>query len=323
MIDEKDIIEIKAMLNLILNKVPTDQTSSELYSVYLLRWFSNYKEPKNTEYTSKLMFGYITERIIPALGDIPLNRLSGDKIQEFLNSIQKTNTRNKIAMVISGSLTKAKKLRLITYNPFDAVELTAHRAKHYRALTMLEQSVVYSYLVNLLYLAIYNILICTGMRIGEFLALDSDCIDRENRLIKVYKTVNIHNGQLQDRTKTYTSVRLIPYLPELEQYIDKVLKKGRISYNQVKQYFKKVYLKNSLKGLNLHSFRHTFGCMCYHVGISDKLIQRLMGHAMLDVTMNVYVDVLGSGKSPFLDYFKKYKKDVENRPTDFWRFSPP
>jgi hypothetical protein len=44
-----------------------------------------------------------------------------------------------------------------------------------------------------------------------------------------------------------------------------------------------------------------------------------MGHSSLDVTMNVYVDVLGPGNSVFTNYFKKYKNDVENRPTDFWR----
>lgn len=48
-----------------------------------------------------------------------------------------------------------------------------------------------------------------------------------------------------------------------------------------------------------------------------------MGHAQLDVTMNVYVDVLGNGVSPFDEYFRELKKDVEKRPTDFWVFSAP
>jgi len=313
---------IEKLMIALLDRLNDETDSSELYGDYLLRWFETYKKPINEPNTSKSMLSYITDRIIPALGEIQLCRLSGDKIQAFLNGIPKGNTRNKIADIIKGSLTKAVKLRLLRYNPFDAVEVKNYKKKHYRALTLQEQAQLLNAITNKLYIAVFYVLICTGMRIGEFLALDRASIDYDNRLINVYKSVDVHSGELRERTKTYTSTRSIPFLPMLEKYISVVLGYGRrLSYNQVKKYFQKVYKKVGSKGLNLHSFRHTFGCMCYHVGMSEKLIQHLMGHSSLDVTMNVYVDILGNGESPFLTYFKKYKKDLESRPPNFWRFS--
>ena len=94
---------------------------------------------------------------------------------------------------------------------------------------------------------------------------------------------------------------------------------GQITYNQVKQYFKKLYKRLNITGLNLHSFRHTFGCMCYHVGMPAKKIQRIMGHSSIEVTMNIYVEILGAGNSPFIEYFKKYKEDEENKPPNYWK----
>lgn len=42
----------------------------------------------------------------------------------------------------------------------------------------------------------------------------------------------------------------------------------------------------------------------------------------LDVTMNVYVDVLGTGNSRLEKYFVEYEKDLQNRPIDFWVLFP-
>ena len=205
---------------------------------------------------------------------------------------------------------------------FDAVEVSGYRKSHYRAVTLEEQCVLLNSIKNPLYYAVFNILFCTGLRIGEFLALDSQCAHFADKYISVSKSVDIHSGQLQNRTKTYTSVRKVPFLKELVPHLKFLFayqkENGRMTYNQIKKYFQKLLKKIGINGINLHSFRHTYGCMCYRAGLRDKTIQRLMGHASLDVTMNTYVDVMGSGFSPLNKYFEEYKKEVENRPTDFW-----
>lgn len=322
---EEELIELKEMLRVVLEKIPSDDTSNEPYGSFLLRWYEIYKLPKNGVNTSHFMHYYITQRIVPILGDIPLNKLTGDDIQSFLNGLSGGNTRHKIAMIINGSLTKAVKLRLIKYNPYDVVELVSHRPKHYRALTVPEQKNVFSYLERTLYRSVGRILLCTGLRIGEFLALDNTCFDTDNQLIHVYKSVDIRSGKLQNRTKSYTSIRNVPYIsmlaPDIDYLLLNIAKNGAYTYDSVKSCMYRCYKSLNIKGCNLHSFRHTFGCLCYRYGIDSKTIQHIMGHASLDVTMNIYVDVLGKGISIFDEYFKNYKKDVEMRPADFWKFN--
>ena len=317
-----DVSEIMSMMSEMLDLLKNGNVSTELYGDYLLRWYELYKLPKNCKKTNDFMYYYITQRINPALGNIPLNKLSGDVIQKFLSGIKANNTRIKIGQIIKGSLTKAVKLRLLIYNPFDAVEVLNYKKNHYRAVTLEEQCLMLKNIKNPLYFAAFNIMVCTGLRIGEFLAINSQCVYFNERYLAVRRTVNIHTGELQNRTKTYTSKRKVPFLKELTPFLKILLAyvdgKGLLSYNQVKMYFQKFLKKNNVIGVNLHSFRHTFGCMCYRAGIKAKTIQRLMGHASLDVTMNTYVDVMGGGFSPLDKYFEKYKKEVENRPTDFW-----
>ena len=314
--------DIAELMKLLIARLDYDAESNELFGDYLLRWFETYKKPKNVAHTSNAMYRYITGRIIPVLGDVPLSKIRGDKIQRFLNGIAENNTRIKIGQIIHGSLSKAVKLRLLKHNPFDAVEVVYYKKKHYRAVTMDEQALLIKNIRNPLYLSVFLVMVCTGLRIGEFLALSKDAINFKAKTISVFRSVDITTGELRDRTKTYASSRNVPFLKTLTPALNGICKyietDGPITYNQVKMYFRKTYAKLGLCGITIHSFRHTFGCMCYASGISEKMIQRLMGHASLDVTMNVYVDVLGDGLSPLKNYFLEYEKDLKSRPNDFW-----
>lgn len=44
--------------------------------------------------------------------------------------------------------------------------------------------------------------------------------------------------------------------------------------------------------ISTHSLRHTFGTRCIEAGISPVVVQKLMGHERIEITLNKYVDVL-------------------------------
>ena len=43
-----------------------------------------------------------------------------------------------------------------------------------------------------------------------------------------------------------------------------------------------------------HCFRHTFATRCFEAGIRPKTVQKYMGHATLQMTMDLYTHVLGT-----------------------------
>lgn len=313
--------EVKEMLSLIMLRLDCLQVSDEPYGEYLLRWFSLYKEPTNRSNTSAEMLRYINKYILPAIGKTSLKDLSGDRLQVLLNSIPKTNTREKVALILHGSLEKAVKLHLLRFNPYDTVELRRHRVIHYKPLNSDQQRELLSLIDREFYRSVMAVLICTGMRIGEFLAIDFDQIDFDSRFVFVDRTVDIRTGVLRFYTKTESSIRKIPFDRLLERDFRRIAnakKRGQsLTYNAVKEYFKKRYRKMDVKR-NIHSFRHTFVSMAYYVSIEPKTIQKIVGHATLEMTMNVYTHILNPDDSPYIEYFKLLKMDLKKRPTDFF-----
>ena len=321
---EEKLNEVYDMLSQVLqNQKEMNSFSSEPFGTYLLRWYELYKLPKNRANTSKEMLRNINLYIMPTLGNVPLKDLTGDRLQAVLNSVKRSNTREKVGLILHGSLKKAYKLRLIGFNPFEMVEIRRHRPVHYKPLNSEQQNVLLGLIDNEYYRAIMTVLICTGMRIGEFLAVDFSGIDYDRRFICIDKTIDIHNGQLNPYTKSDTSTRNVPFSASLERDLSTIAKAKAhgysFSYNSIKLYFSGRYEKMGIKR-NIHSFRHTFVSMCYYVLIPPKTIQKMVGHATLEMTMNVYTHILNPDLSPFAEYFRELAEDLKMRPTDFWEY---
>lgn len=71
---------------------------------------------------------------------------------------------------------------------------------------------------------------------------------------------------------------------------DKMITTSQV-YNQFKRVLKKYDIldKTITDGkVNLHSLRHTFGTRCAEAGMPPKVLQEIMGHTDISITMNTY-----------------------------------
>ena len=50
------------------------------------------------------------------------------------------------------------------------------------------------------------------------------------------------------------------------------------------------------KHFTCHAFRHTFTTRCYEQGVPDKVIQKLLGHANIETTLNIYAHTTEQAK---------------------------
>ena len=44
-----------------------------------------------------------------------------------------------------------------------------------------------------------------------------------------------------------------------------------------------------------HVFRHTFATNCYYKGMDIKILSKLLGHADVNITYNIYIHLYGDG----------------------------
>ena len=233
---------------------------------------------------------------------------------------------SKIVQLLRLGFKEALRLEIINYSPFEQKGLiltprSNKLDKKIDALTKEEEKKFISYLneCNDKYKNVFLIADYTGMRIGEILALTKNDIDFRNNLINVDKTLTKdERGKviLGTTTKTYAGTRKIPmnkYVFEIFSQINTenelFLNKGNyIAPSTINSHFKRICDKIGIKRGNTHMLRHTFATRCIESGMSPVVLQHILGHTDISITLNTYTSVFNSYKN---EEFEKYNAYID------------
>lgn len=139
----------------------------------------------------------------------------------------------------------------------------------------------------------------SGLRKGEALALTYQDIDWENREIHVTKSVYFKNKEPHLKMpKTKNSIRVVPLLDALadvlpRQDIGLVFPGPTGKHYTAPQYEHawKVYAKETGISCTAHQLRHVLATILYEADIRDKDAQKIMGHADISTTRNIYTHI--------------------------------
>lgn len=151
----------------------------------------------------------------------------------------------------------------------------------------------------------------TGMRVGEALALCWSDVDWRRRAIRISKTVvriaDQKRSYVQQSAKSYTSNRTIPLSKEAFDLLSWLNKTDccksdfifhdengkRLSYEALRWWTKKACCEAGVPYYGQHVFRHTFASNCYQRGCDVKKLSKLLGHSDVTITYNVYIHLFG------------------------------
>ncbi len=307
-----------------------------LYSDWIYNWLIEKKDfVKESTYAnySNSVFNYI----IPKLGNYYLSDLNHKIIQDFLielfkNGKKKGNgglsekTIKDITIIIKGSLKKA-----INEDKVKHIELTfnypkTNNEKKIYVLTKHEQKKLRDYVLENLSNKSIGILISmfSGIRIGELCSLKWEDVDFKKGILTINKT--IQRIYVKDKEKNISKIiitepktknanREIPInknfleiLKQLKSSNDDYILTGTnkfIEPRTYRKYFNKVLKITNIKHFNFHSLRHTFATNCISLGIDYKTVSELLGHANVNITLNLYVHPRLSQKKKCIDLICK------------------
>ena len=214
----------------------------------------------------------------------------------------------------------------IIRNPFEfkLSKIVRNNTKKRVGLTPKEEASLLEYLKTSRFSKYYDevyFLLNTGLRISEFCGLTLSDLDFENELISVnHQLYYIGNRYCVDSLKTTSGERKIPMDEDLNACAKRIIAKRR-KFNQecvvdgvsgficltchnrptveglwasrLKTIVKNYNEEHDVKLTNItpHMLRHTYCSKLVKNGVSLKTVQYLMGHASVNMSLNVYAHV--------------------------------
>lgn len=269
------------------------------------------------------------------LGEMKIQDVTKNDIQEFLNSIKDLSDSyiKKLYEQFVQAYRRAEIKKYITYNPmYEVIKPKSDKqTKVVEALDINVQKAFTKYLNKVSmedepYKNIFLIQMYMGLRIGEVLALSTENIDLENKLLYVKRSLTNDKEFaiiLGNKTKTYAGNRTLPIpdflVPIFEEQIkyangnlhnlifttnDNYIRTSAIN-KELKRIFEEE-LKTNSKNISTHCLRHTYGTRCIEAGMTAVVLQRLMGHKDVTVTLNTYTSVFNKFKEDELEKVNNY-----------------
>lgn len=285
------------------------------------QWKAAYKDPMGLTSKSLGMYdekykGYIK----PAIGGMKLQDIRDIHLQKILNGqagLSKSHAE-KIRRVLREMFSRARKSRLIAFDPSEDLELPAVTDGKHRSLTDEERKVfleVAEYHPSGLWILT---LLYTGMRPGEAAALNWADVDFKNGMIHIHAALESGSNRLK-APKTQAGVRDIPIHSDLRWRLlgaqgkpfDPVFKTqsgGRHNSGSISRLWRaflrevdirmgaEVYRNQIVSSklapdLTMYCLRHTFATDCAKKEVPIETTMWLLGHADISTTANIYTHV--------------------------------
>jgi integrase len=267
--------------------------------------------------------GIVRTHLNPALGRIKVKNLTPTHVRglhrEKLDAGLAPATVRKIHSTLHKALSQAVSDGLI---PRNAAAITAPRPdpEEMHPLSADEASALLEAARGDRFRALYVLAITTGLRRGELLGLRWRDVDLEHGVLRVGRALVREGGRYRlGETKTkrgHRSIRLTSQAVsalgahrkrQLEErmkvaglYEDHDLifatQKGTPlnPENLVKRSFKPLLERASLPEIRFHDLRHTCATLLLGRGVHPKLVQELLGHATIAMTLDTYSHFLPS-----------------------------
>lgn len=308
---------------------------------------------RNSSY-ERLVQTYNKIKVSP-IGSIPLDKLDGMKAQDFYNMLADSwidENENEQKKLSSSSISKIHKLllsaykkavqqRIIEYNPIETVASVKVRTKEMTVFTWKEIGKIFRAIDRIKnnkhnskqrydYKLLFMMLLETGCRVGELLALRWEDINFSKREIHICRT-KCKNGQEFNDTKTTAGNRYVPIIFDkmlarlkenrtedsiikLSGYVFANRNGGAISYYRVLECWKHICKLTGIEK-NIHTFRHTNATLLLEKGVPVAEVSRMLGHADATITYKLYVHAIPNYNQKVIEMFgqNKQKKEVHTQ----------
>lgn len=298
---------------------PNKTTTAEMLEAWLLT--------KHGEITGQSVRDYeiiIRKHVIPALGNIPVQKLTAPRVQAQYGTWAEQGMSARMIrgchMRLSQALRQAVRFGIVGSNVCDSVtppKLGRSKADTWNgeeAAAFLDLAITDSMH------PLWHLLLLEGMRRGEALGLRWRDVNWDRGTAHIVQTVAPNKADrgramIQDRTKTLAGARSVRLtartLAALREHrtaqvarrlaaadwqdhdlIVCTSKGTPINPGNVARSYDLLILKSGLRRIRVHDLRHTHATLLLLEGVAAKVVSERLGHASIGITLDLYSHVL-------------------------------
>lgn len=296
----------------------------------------------NTYKRSTYTLSYISKSNI---ADLPIQKIDSKMLKDYLQTITNyaQTTIDKIYQLLGQAFRRAIDRRYIIENPMLKEEVkkpkSDKKTKVVESLTINEEKTLINVLSNQekqhKYRNIILLMLFTGMRVGEVLALKYNNIKQSISTPYFFTddtlTRDEHDNVIlrkcdENKTKTENSTRWIDITPEVKKILESALQKYVINPDnllfydevdcrliapyEVNCYLTRINNKYKIaKHIHNHMLRHTFATRLIEAGVDIDVIKNKLGHKKIETTINTYCSLLELRKNRQNELISKYYEE--------------
>ncbi len=283
---------------------------------YMLNWLEKFKKGKIRP-SSYERYQFCLQLLCKdELAQMDIRAIRLEDIQEYVNRLEamSASTIKKQKLLLSQVLEHAMLTEVIQRNPVQGVQMPpmTHNTKVVFPYEKDEQEKLVATFteekngkLRFRYGWGAVLILETGLRAGEALALEWSDIDEEKRTLKINKNLVRVDGKntVQRTTKTESGRRTIPLNSRALEaihhlkaqqvsgcpYVFATQAGKHLSYRNLLATMEKACEAVGVEHRGLHALRHSFASNLYARGVEVKIISKLLGHASVEITYNRYI----------------------------------
>lgn len=300
-------------------------------------WLESYQltvKPQTFIATKRMLYNHL----IPIFGTMKVDKLTVSYIQRFINDLSNQLVHYGVVHSINRRVLQyGVSLQLLPFNPARDVMLPKVPKKENKAIKFIAPEDLKALMAYMEKLAnkkfsyffdyvLYSVLLATGCRFGEVVALEWSDIDLENGTISITKNYS-RLLKLIGTPKSKAGARVISIDKKTINLLRLYKNRQRQLFLEVsdcapkvvfatpnKEYQNMATRQESLDRritevgiprFTFHAFRHTHASLLLNAGISYKELQYRLGHATLAMTMDIYGHLSMDKEKEAVSYFEK------------------
>lgn len=300
-------------------------------------WFNywiNIKSPTVRDSTIRLYKCIYDKHVRTLLGNHNLKEIKPIQCQFVLNQLAqngyKSSMIQNVKILLNQLFGYAYKNDIILKNPCKILEADIGKPSISRkALNINEHKDFIKAIKGRKFELPYRFVLQTGLRCGELMGLKWSDIDYNENVINISRSINVQS-EVGD-PKSDNGFRKIPLTEEALEILK--LQKQKIKEYKVIDFSNAEYIfvnknghitnnvtydislraickKYDLPHISMHILRHTFATRCIEAGMKPKVLQIIMGHSNLNITMDLYVHITDDEKCKEMIGVSTYLKAI-------------